>query len=388
MTKRKTDDQPATGALTEVALDFIRSMPIPAFLIDDEKNTYLANQAMAEAFGYESIKALEKRIRQPDFVAAHFQPEAVAQLYDTLLDREQVESWPVKVRAVDGREFNFEAKVRGRLRSPLEPPSYLAVVFLTAGRSRDAESFLTEARKEAELASRAKTEFLSNISHELRTPLHIIIGMLGLTADDDSISENVRRNLAMAKEAADGLAAFINDLIMLSDLEAGRLASDISPFSPALLLKSLAQRFAAQAAGKNIRLTVSEDEKSSKIVEGGYNLIELAMAKLVDNAIKFTEAGGKVIISATLENGDDGLGLMCRVLDNGPGIAAGILESKALFVQGDGSKSRKHCGLGLGFSITSNIFSKLGSRLHHAAPPGGGADLSFRVPVKQHETEG
>lgn len=388
MTKRKTDDQPTTGALTEVALDFIRSMPIPAFLIDEEKNTYLANQAMAEAFGYESIEALEKRIRQPGFLAGHFQPEAVAQLYETLLKREQVEGWQINGISVDGRELNFEAKFRGRLRSPQGPPCYLSAVFLAAGRPMDAELFLAEARKEAELASKAKTEFLSNISHELRTPLHIIIGMLGLTVDDNSISENVRHNLAMAKEAADGLAVFINDLIMLSDLEAGRLASDISPFSPALLLNSLAQRFSAQAAGKNIRLTVSEDDKSSEIVEAGYNLIQLAMAKLVDNAIKFTEAGGEVSISAKLESSGGGLGLLCRVVDNGPGIAAGILESRALFVQGDGSKSRRHSGLGLGFSITSNIFSILGSRLHHAVPPGGGADLSFLVPVKQHETDG
>ena len=388
MNEGKAGDKPETGAVAEAALSFVRAVPMPAFLGDEENDVYLANQAMADAFGYESLEALEERIRQPNFLAGHFQPDAIAQLFEALHDRERVEGWLMRGLSVDGRELSFEINARGKLRSAQGPAYYLAAVFVAPGKVRDAESFLAEARKEAELASKAKTEFLSNISHELRTPLNIIIGMLGLAVDDDSIHEDIRHNLAMAKEAADGLSLVLNDLIILSNLEARRLTSDISPFSPDLLLRALARQFSARAAEKNIRLVISEDDKSSEVVEAGYNLILMAMEKLVDNAIKFTEPGGVVTISASLESRDDGPWLFCRVVDNGPGFAPGILESQAIFVQGDGSKSRKHGGLGLGLSITGNILATLGGHLSHLVPPGGGTDLSFRLPVKSSEVEG
>ena len=108
----------------------------------------------------------------------------------------------------------------------------------------------------------------------------------------------------------------------------------------------------------------------------------------MDNAIKFTDPGGEVTISAGLEIREDGPWLFCRVVDNGPGLPAGLLEAQALLVQGDGSKNRKHGGLGLGLSITANILSTLGGHLEHAVPEGGGTSLSFRLPVKFSEMEG
>lgn len=373
------------AVLAEAALEFMRSIPMPAFLEDEERDIYLANQAMADAFGYESVKALEESIRRPSFLASHFRPDAIAQLFEMLYDKGRVEGWLIRGLSVDGRELTFEINAKAKLRSAQGPAYYFEAIFVAPGNVRDAEAFLSKARKEAELAANAKTEFLSNISHELRTPLNIIIGMLGLAVEDQDIDGEMRHNLALAKEAADGLAMILNDLIVLSNLEARRLTSDISPFSPGILLKDLVHQFTGRAAAKSIRLMLEEDDKSSAIVEGGYNLIVLAMKKLVDNAIKFTEPGGEVTLAATVEARDDGPWLFCRVVDTGPGFPPGILDSDELLVQGDGSKNRKYGGLGLGLSITGNILSTLGGCLEYRSPPSGGAELHFYLPVKYAE---
>lgn len=378
-------ERQAGAVVASAALGFIRSMPMPAFLGDEERNIYLANQAMADAFGYESVEALEESIKRPSFLASHFPPDVIAQLFEMLYKQGRVDGWLIRGQSVSGRDFTFEITAQAKLRGAQGPAYYFEAVFVTPGSTRDAEAFLCKARKEAELASNAKTEFLSNISHEFKTPLNIIIGMLGLAVDDSSLNEELKQNLMLAKEAADGLAVILDDLIILSNLEARRLTSDISPFSPGMLMKTLALQFEARAAEKNIELLVNEDENSSAIVEGGYNLILLALEKLVDNAIKFTDSGGRVVVSASVETREDGPWLLGRVADNGPGLPPNILDSDKLLVQGDGSKNRRFGGLGLGLSIVGNILSTLGGNLTHLAPQGGGTDLTFQLPVKYTE---
>lgn len=373
--------------MAETALEFMRSMPMPAFVENEERDIYLANQAMADAFGYESVKILEDNLRRPSFLAGHFPSDAIAQLYEALYDQGRVEGWIIRGQSVDGREFTFEINAKARLRSAQGPVSYFEAIFVAPGNARGAVAFLNEARKESELAANAKTEFLSNISHELRTPLNIIIGMLGLAIEDQNLDDETRLNLTLAKEAADGLATVLNDLIVLSNLKARRLTSDISPFSPAILLKDLAHQFAGRAEEKNIRLATVEGDNASVVIEGGFNLINLAMKKLVENAIKFTEPGGEVTLSAAVEVRADGPWLSCRIVDNGPGLPPGMLDCDELMVQGDGSKNRKHGGLGLGLSITGNILGILGGCLEYLSPSAGGTELHFCLPVEYAEMQ-
>ncbi|MDL2226893.1 HAMP domain-containing histidine kinase [Deltaproteobacteria bacterium OttesenSCG-928-M10] len=260
----------------------------------------------------------------------------------------------------------------------------MEAIFLSPGNVRDAEAFLQKAKKEAELTTRAKNEFLSNISHELRTPLNIIIGMLDLALEDESAGEDLRLNLSLAKDAADGLFIVLNDLIVLSNLEARRLVSDVAQFSPQLLLQALVRQFAAKAGEKRIRLETESDQNGESIFEGGYNLIVMALEKLVDNAIKFSCASGRVLIRATVAEKDDGPWLYCAVLDDGPGLDESFIKAREqdLFRQGDGSMNRQHGGLGLGLRLAANLAATLGGRLTLANRPEGGADIGFFVPIK------
>ncbi len=246
------------------------------------------------------------------------------------------------------------------------------------------EDLLEKARREAELAQKAKNEFLSNISHELRTPLNIIIGMLNMAAEDEGVPPETRKNLALAREAAEGLFSQINDLILLSNLEARRLKNETAPFSPKLLLESLAHKFAASAEKKRIRLEMELDEFKDGIFEGGYNLIHLAMEKLIHNAIKFSSEGGRALMRAGVILRDaESPWLTCEVLDEGPGLCDFVLEGGAdLFRQGDASLNRQHGGLGLGLHLAASLVELLGGEMRLSNRREGGARPGFDIPIK------
>lgn len=368
---------------TEAAYDFMRDMPLPAFIIDRERAIYLANTALSSIFGYEDARILSGKLEQNEFLSSHFSPEVLAQFYELLANGNPVQSWLMNGWSLDGRELTLEITARGRLDGTGRTAEILEGYFTSPGNVRDAEAFLQKAKKEAELAAKAKTEFLSNISHELRTPLNIIIGMLGLAVEDERLEEDLRANLGLAKEAADGLFTILNDLIVLSNLEARRLDTDMAQFSPQLLLQSLARQFAAKAEAKEVSLRVEGDGHSESILDGGYNLVVLALEKLVDNAIKFVAPQqGQVLIRALVQERGDGPWLHCSVLDNGPGLDQSFLESQELFRQGDSSINRRYGGLGLGLRLAANLVAALGGSFKLANRESGGAELSFRIPVK------
>jgi signal transduction histidine kinase len=207
--------------------------------------------------------------------------------------------------------------------------------------------------------------------------------MLNLALEDETVGEELKDNLALAKDGADRLFSILNDLILLSDLEGGRLASDLAQFSSHMLVRNLTRKFEGAASAKGVRLSGENDGHRNDVLEGGYNFIVLALEKLVQNAVKFADEGrGEAVLRATLEKKADGPWLACAVLDNGPGLPKGILESQELFRQGDGSMIRRHGGLGLGLSLAKNLVAALGGRLILANRPEGGAVFTFGVPVK------
>jgi len=369
--------------VTEASFDFIQKMPLAAFIVDRGRDVFLGNPALAAAFAYSDLKILEDRLRQGVFFPSHFSPETIGQFHE-MLSAGRVEGWLMHGQDLKGQDVTLEITARARLRTPQGPADFMEAFFVAPGNVRDAEAFLQKAKKEAELAARAKTEFLSNISHELRTPLNIIIGMLDLAVEDESVADDLRLNLGLAKDAADGLFTIVNDLIILSNLEARRLTLDVAQFSANMLLQSLASQFSAKAGEKGCVLRTEGDERGDEILDGGYNLIVMAMEKLTDNAIKFAGEKGEVILQAEVVEKGDGPWLRCSVLDNGPGLDECFLEPGAqeLFRQGDGSMNRKHGGLGLGLRLAGNLVTALGGRLTLANRDCGGAELSFIVPVK------
>jgi signal transduction histidine kinase len=365
--------------------EFWRELPLPAYIVDSGQGLYVANQALADVFGYPGLDQAQAALAA-DFWPTHFSPEAVGGFLNLLSRQGRVDNWPLTGETLDGRPLSLEVTAWGSLRTAHGPQQAVKAVFMAPGEIRDAQALRGKALLAAGQAEKAKNEFLANINHELRTPLNIVIGMLNMALEDETVSGDLKGNLALAKDGADRLFGILNDLIVLSNLEGGRLVSDIMRFSPGMLLGNLARQLGSQAREKGVGLRQESDSHRDDILEGGYNFIVLALEKLLHNAIKFADEGrGEAVVRALVEKRADGPWLALTVQDNGPGLGEDILASQELFHQGDGSMIRKHGGLGLGLRLARNLATALGGRLGLANRPGGGAEFSFSVPVKMLE---
>ncbi|MGL4209641.1 MAG: sensor histidine kinase [Candidatus Adiutrix sp.] len=358
----------------------LRRLSLPFLLIDRGRRIFMVNDALAETFAYGDVRDAEDCLRHSSFFPAHFDDATIHQLYKILSDCGEVKGLLLRGRTIDDAEITLELSAKATLSSPSGPIDFMEAFFEQPGAQRDTDAFLETAKKEAALAAQAKNEFLSNISHELRTPLNVIMGMLSMAVEEDEVSDNLKESLVMAKEGADRLFTILNDLITLSSLEARRLTADFTPFSIALLLKTLQNQFANKFESKNVSLTLDLGQHEDDIIDGGYNLILMGLEKFICNALKFVDVGGQVTVKADLITEGTTLNLECLVSDNGPGFPLSILESQGLFRQGDGSINRKHGGLGLGLRLVTNIVSTLGGNLILRNLQGG-AEAGFSIPV-------
>ncbi|MFN8549330.1 MAG: ATP-binding protein [Candidatus Eisenbacteria bacterium] len=236
---------------------------------------------------------------------------------------------------------------------------------------------LAQARDAALALSRAKSEFLANVSHELRTPMHGILSFarFGRREAKDSPREDLASYFTQIQECGDSLLGLLNSLLDLARLEAGRMEMDFGDHD---LLRTIdtaldEQRMAAQE--KRIALTFAPDEVEL-VLEIDRNRMAQVMRNLLANAIRFTPDGGEVRIE--VEPRDEEVEL--RVLDNGPGIPAGELESIFdKFVQSSTTRSGAG-GTGLGLSICQEIVRFHKGRLWASNRPEGGAAFHIVLP--------
>ncbi len=237
---------------------------------------------------------------------------------------------------------------------------------------------LEQARRAAEAASDAKSQFLANLSHEIRTPMNGILGMAHL-ALDESREPAVRELIETLEQCAFGLLGILNDMLDFSKIEAGRLVLERIPFSPHDVLQDAVDVVSAIARLKGLSLTTSVPD--SRIwVEGDPIRLRQVLVNLIGNAIKFTSSGG-VKASLALSSGPSENGpieIEFAVEDSGIGIDPShqkvIFEA---FRQADGSVTRRFGGTGLGLAISARIVEAMGGKICVHSAPGEGSRFSF-----------
>jgi two-component system, cell cycle sensor histidine kinase DivJ len=278
---------------------------------------------------------------------------------------------------------------------PLEPASQsaapefevVAVMREVTGRKIQ-EQALDLARTAAEQADAAKTRFLATMSHELRTPLNAIIGFSEMIVQEDALMLDAARRKEYAQlinDSGQHLLSVVNGILDMSKMETGNFEISPEPFAPRAALLNCCNLLALKARESGIDL-VTRAPEDLPFMNGDPRAFKQIVLNLVSNAIKFTERGGMVTVSA----GVDGSRLVLGVTDTGVGIAADDLKRIGdPFFQAGKTYQRRHEGTGLGLSIVKSLVGlhageiTVQSKINEGTTVTVALPLAFTPPVPQ-----
>lgn len=241
-----------------------------------------------------------------------------------------------------------------------------------------AQRLAEEARNQAQADERAKAQFLANVSHELNTPLNGIIGSLMLLREE--IDPRQRGDLEAALQCSDRLLVLVNDTLTYAELDTGRTELASAVFAPADLMSGLEREFDNPSRAKGLQLSFEISDDVPVHAVGDAEKITRVMHNLVDNALRFTEAGFVAVRMSRASRFDHGLRV--EVQDSGVGIPAAqhrrIFER---FTQVDMSNTRRHEGLGLGLALCRGHVRLMGGEMELKSIPDRGSTFAFEIPL-------
>ncbi|MBK9291774.1 MAG: response regulator [Bacteroidetes bacterium] len=249
------------------------------------------------------------------------------------------------------------------------------------------ERSIVAARKEAEEANKAKSEFLATMSHEIRTPMNAILGFSEILSNSIN-SPKEKQYIDAILTSGRTLLALINDILDLSKIESGQMHIIEEPVDLLRLTDEIVQLFQPKVAEKNIYLHIEKPAEFPKALLTDEVRIRQVLFNIIGNAVKFTLEGGVMIsLNATRTNEGSFYDVEIKVRDTGIGIPPEKLEHIfQSFYQVESDVTRKFGGTGLGLAISQKLMQLLGGKISVKSEQGRGS--TFTVELKGlEETE-
>jgi two-component system cell cycle sensor histidine kinase PleC len=238
---------------------------------------------------------------------------------------------------------------------------------------------LNAAKVDAELASKAKSEFIANMSHELRTPLNAIIGFSEmLTAFRIADPEKVNQYSTYIRQAAEHLLGLINGILDISKIQVGKLSVDLQPVEFGPILESCCLIIEAKARERGIKVERHVAPDAQWLNADPLRLKQI-LINLLSNAVKFTDGQGRVQVSVV--RATPGFAQL-TVVDNGIGMSSGEIEMALRpFGQVETGFGRRNEGTGLGLPISLALAQLHGGNLMIESERGSGTKVTVTIPT-------
>jgi len=272
------------------------------------------------------------------------------------------------------------------LRRTVTPDGGMVTLYRDITDQRRAVNALAEARRHAEWEAERKSELIAMVSHEIRTPLSGIMGLLELL-ERTRLAPDQREYLAIATYSGHALLDLLDDLLVHSRMEVGRLALNSGEVDPRALVRDVAALFAPVAARKDLTLEWNAAPELPVRVIADAARLRQVLSNMVSNAIRYS-GSGTITINVDEHGrtarvpGPSEVCLRLSVADNGPGVPDD--EKEQIFepyVQARSSEDEE-VGIGLGLAICNRLVGLFGGEIGVEDRPGGGAVFWFSVPVE------
>jgi PAS domain S-box-containing protein len=298
---------------------------------------------------------------------------------------------PLYRSALEGREISTEYVYKNNnymiWAIPIKDPygKVYAGMSITQNvtREKEASARLKVSKEEAEKANKTKSEFLANISHEIRTPLNAIVGFTEQLLKK-SLGKEQEEFAKIIEKSADHLLSLVNELLILSKLEAGRVSFDETPFNIEFIVQEVCNSIKIKASEKKIGFKCDIDPGLHRVYLGDYTRLRQVLYNMISNAIKFTDEGHVEVRCNKYGHEGDMVMIRFDIIDTGIGISKDkIDEIFDHFKQADSTITRKYGGTGLGLSICKRIVELQGGEIMVKSEKGLGSQFTFIVPYKK-----
>ena len=262
-------------------------------------------------------------------------------------------------------------------------------LMLDIQQQKQQELALIEAKKQAEAATIAKSNFLASMSHEIRTPLNGVLGMAQSLVNDGLLTDQ-REKVDIILESGRTLTALLNDVLDLSKIEAGKI--EIAPMDGelAVTLDRLRQLFLSKAVERGLTIDLSMPTAMPRMLRYDAVRVRQCVGNLLSNAIKFTERGDVKVAVGCEENAPGKWLVTVAVSDTGIGMSDAVLQRLfSTFTQADATITRRFGGSGLGLAITRQLARLMGGDVVVASEPGKGSTftLTFEAEAVTEESQ-